>query len=60
VDGVHRRGATDLDDLRAAARFAADLYAESGLDLRGQEFGRFYAADLTSASAVESATGTWT
>lgn len=34
-------------------RFAETLYAETGLDLRGRTFDTFYAADLTSASAVE-------
>ncbi|MEV4620222.1 pyridoxamine 5'-phosphate oxidase family protein [Asanoa sp. NPDC049573] len=33
-------------------RFADDLYAEIGLDLRGQEFDTFYVAELHSASSV--------
>jgi hypothetical protein len=33
-------------------RFAADLFAETGFDLRGQEFDSFYVADLSSASSV--------
>ena len=34
-------------------RFAEDLYAETGFDLRGQEFPNFYVADLYGASAVQ-------
>ena len=34
-------------------RFAADLFEESGLDLRGQDFDPFYVADITSASSVD-------
>jgi hypothetical protein len=34
-------------------RFAAALFEETGFDLRGREFGHFYAADVTGASAVE-------
>jgi hypothetical protein len=37
---------------RAAERFADDLFEESGLDLRGQEFDPFYVADIRSASSV--------
>jgi Pyridoxamine 5'-phosphate oxidase len=33
-------------------RFATDLFEESGMDLRGQEFDPFYVADITSASSV--------
>ena len=33
-------------------RFADDLFAESGFDLRGQEFDPFYVAELTSGSSV--------
>lgn len=43
----------NLRDPALHRRFAEDLYADIGLDLRGQEFPEFYAADLTSASAVE-------
>lgn len=35
------------------ARFADQLFAGSGMDLRGQRFDPFYVADLTSASAVQ-------
>jgi hypothetical protein len=45
-----------VEDLRDAAlhqRFAAALFNETGLDLRGQTFDHFYAADLVGASAVE-------
>ena len=34
-------------------RFAVDLFEDIGMDLRGQEFDRFFAADVTGASAVE-------
>lgn len=43
----------DVPDKALHQRFATELYDETGLDLRGQEFGHFYAADLTGASAVE-------
>ncbi len=33
-------------------RFAVDLYEDIGLDLRGQTFDTFYAADLTGGSSV--------
>jgi hypothetical protein len=45
-----------VDDVRDTAlhqRFAVALFEDTGLDLRGREFDRFYAADLTGASAVE-------
>jgi Pyridoxamine 5'-phosphate oxidase len=35
-------------------RFATALFEKSGMDLRGQEFDHFYAADLTGASSIES------
>ncbi len=38
---------TDLDE-----RFAANLFEEAGFDLRGQEFGPFYVADIAGASSV--------
>jgi hypothetical protein len=38
-------------------RFAVDLYEDIGLDLRGQRFEQFYAADINSASAVEMTDG---
>jgi hypothetical protein len=43
----------DVRDKALHQRFAVQLFEETGLDLRGQEFGHFYAADVTSASAVE-------
>lgn len=49
-----------VDDVRDEAlhqRFAVALFDEMGLDLRGQKFDHFYAADLTSASAVQVADG---
>ena len=43
----------DVPDRELQQRFAVDLFDDIGLDLRGQEFNPFYAADITSASAVE-------
>jgi hypothetical protein len=43
----------DVRDPALHQRFAAELFEETGLDLRGQEFDDFYAAQLTGASAVE-------
>jgi hypothetical protein len=43
----------DVQDRALHQRFAAALFEETGLDLRGREFGHFYAADVTGASAVE-------
>jgi hypothetical protein len=43
----------DVPDRALHQRYAAALFDETGFDLRGQEFDHFYAADLTSASAVE-------
>ncbi|HEY8300418.1 MAG TPA: pyridoxamine 5'-phosphate oxidase family protein [Jatrophihabitans sp.] len=34
-------------------RFVANLYEESGMDLRGETFPHFFAADITEASTVE-------
>src|SRR5256714_7606525 len=42
----------DVRDQALHERWAAALFEETGFDLRGQEFDTFYAADLTSASAV--------
>jgi hypothetical protein len=44
--------ATDLQDDSLHQRFAADLFEETGMDLRGQTFEPFYVADLTSASSL--------
>jgi len=44
---------TDVRDGDLHQRFAGALFEETGMDLRGQEFDHFYAADLTGASAVE-------
>ncbi|MFC9895966.1 pyridoxamine 5'-phosphate oxidase family protein [Nocardia sp. NPDC127579] len=44
---------TDLLDREVHARFAQDLFDESGFDIRGQEFDHFYVAELTGASCVE-------
>jgi hypothetical protein len=41
-----------VDDPELHQRFAVDLFEDIGLDLRGQRFDHFYAADLTGASAV--------
>lgn len=43
----------DVHDKALQQRFAAALFEETGLDLRGQDFDHFYAADLTGGSAVE-------
>jgi hypothetical protein len=43
----------DVQDKALHQRFAIALFEETGFDLRGREFGHFYAADLTGASAVE-------
>jgi hypothetical protein len=43
----------DLQDEALHQRFAEDLFADMGLDLRGQKFAPFYTADVTSASSVE-------
>lgn len=43
----------DIQDKALHQRFAAALFDETGLDLRGRDFDHFYAADLTAASAVE-------
>ncbi len=45
--------ARNVQDLELHARFAEDLFAESGFDLRGQKFDPFYVADLAGASSVE-------
>jgi len=42
----------NLRDPDLHQRFAADLFEETGMDLRGQAFDPFYAADLTGASTV--------
>ena len=43
----------DVRDPALHERYAEHLFAEIGMDLRGQGFDHFYAADLTSASAVQ-------
>jgi Pyridoxamine 5'-phosphate oxidase len=43
----------DVRDPALHQRFAEALFEDIGLDLRGQEFDHFYAADVTGASAVE-------
>ncbi|MBC3192847.1 pyridoxamine 5'-phosphate oxidase family protein [Pseudonocardia sp. C8] len=45
--------ARDVQDRDLHQRFAEALYAEIGLDLRGQEFGYFPAADVLGASCVQ-------
>ncbi|HJR91720.1 MAG TPA: pyridoxamine 5'-phosphate oxidase family protein [Acidimicrobiia bacterium] len=45
--------AHNLQDKDLHRRFADDLFAESGFDLRGEEFDPFYVADITGASSVE-------
>jgi hypothetical protein len=43
----------NVQDKALHQRFATELFEETGLDLRDREFDQFYAADVTSASAVE-------
>jgi hypothetical protein len=43
----------DIQDKELHQRFATALFEETGMDLRGRDFGRFYAADVAGASAVE-------
>lgn len=43
----------DVRDPALHQRFAEDVFADIGLDLRGQEFDQFFAADIGSASSVE-------
>jgi len=43
----------DVQDKALHQRFAEDLFEDIGLDLRGQEFDTFYAADINAASSVE-------
>jgi hypothetical protein len=43
----------DVQDKVLHERYAAALYEDTGFDIRGRDFDHFYAADVTSASAVE-------
>jgi hypothetical protein len=43
----------DVQDTALHQRFAEALYEETGFDLRGREFRPFYAANIASASSVE-------
>lgn len=43
----------NVQDEDLQARFAEDLFKESGFDLRGQRFEHFFVADLVGAAAVE-------
>lgn len=45
--------AQNVQDRDFHARFAEDLFEETGFDLRGQHFDPFYIGDLTSASSLE-------
>jgi hypothetical protein len=45
--------AANVQDQALQARFAEDLFQESGFDLRGQRFDPFFVADLAGASSVE-------
>jgi hypothetical protein len=49
--------ARNVQDQGLHERFADDLFAESGLDLRGQAFDPFYVADLTGGSSLQFADG---
>ena len=43
----------DVQDADLHARFAEDLFHESGFDLRGKPFVPFYVADIAGASCLE-------
>jgi hypothetical protein len=43
----------NLQDPELHRRFAEVLFAELGMDLRGETFDPFYVAEITSASSVE-------
>ncbi|MFI5776380.1 pyridoxamine 5'-phosphate oxidase family protein [Nocardia sp. NPDC051570] len=43
----------DVRDEALHQRYAQSLYEDTGFDLRGHAFNPFYAADITSASAIE-------
>lgn len=45
--------ARDVADPAVFERFAEHLFAESGMDLRGQTFDHFYEIDIAGASSVE-------
>ena len=45
--------ARNLQDRDFHARFTKDLFDESGMDLRAQEFDPFFVGDLAGASSVE-------
>lgn len=45
--------AVHVADADLHQRFAERLFADAGLDLRGERFDPFYGADITAASAVE-------
>jgi len=47
----------DEQDLDLHRRFAEDLFAETGIDLRGSRFAPFWVADLAGASSVEFVNG---
>jgi hypothetical protein len=44
--------AVSLPDRDLHQRFAANLFEETGMDLRGQVFDPFYVADITGASSI--------
>ncbi|MGI8415839.1 MAG: pyridoxamine 5'-phosphate oxidase family protein [Nakamurella sp.] len=47
----------DNQDAALHQRYAEALFAESGFDLRGEQFDHFFRAELTGGSAVEVADG---
>jgi hypothetical protein len=47
----------DVQDKALHQRFAQDLYQQTGLDIRGQDFDHCYRAELTGGSAVQVADG---
>jgi hypothetical protein len=49
--------AVNVQDKALHQRFADDLFAQSGFDLRGKDFDPFYVGDLIGASSIEIADG---
>jgi Pyridoxamine 5'-phosphate oxidase len=49
--------AVNLQDRDLHERFAAGLFEETGMDLRGQVFDPFYVADITGASSIAAEDG---
>jgi pyridoxamine 5'-phosphate oxidase-like protein len=47
----------DVQDSELQGRYAEWMYAETGIDVRGQRFHHLYAADLRGAASVEVSSG---